>query len=221
VWQDSESAIVCISPIQTSGSVEIGPTAATILEMHCGDQYRVALADAVSMSRVASFASSQGKRIQMRGSEQLTFADFQQQPVVLIGALNNKWACTLTKSLRFTFRIEPLAAIGFIHDGESPDERLGIVRFRDPVKDFEEDLAVVSRLLDPRIGKPVVAIGGTTTLGTTAATNFITDPEHLALLEEQAPLGWHEMNLQLLLSTRIVDGSAGPPHLLATSFWRA
>jgi hypothetical protein len=220
VWQDSDSVIVCVSPIDISGRVEMGLTAETIFEMHCGDRYRVLLADAVAMSRVASFASSRGKQTQMRGSEELTFADFQRQPVVLIGALNNKWACTLTKSLRFTFHIETVPAIGFIQDIESPDERLGLVRFWDRVKDFEEDFAVVSRLLDPRIGKPVVTIGGTTTLGTTAAANFITDAEHLAMLEKEAPHGWNEMNLQLLLSTRIVDGSAGPPRLVATSFWR-
>lgn len=220
VWQDSDSVIVCVSPIEISGRIETGSTAETIFEMHCGDRHRVALADAVAMSRVASFASSRGKQAQMKGSEELTFADFQRQPIVLIGALNNKWACTLTKSFRFTFHIETVPGIGFIRDIESPDERLGLVRFWDRVKDFEEDFAVVSRLLDPCIGKPVVTIGGTTTLGTTAAANFITDAEHLTALEKEAPQGWHEMNLQLLLSTRIVDGSAGPPRLVATSFWR-
>jgi hypothetical protein len=184
------------------------------------DTYRVALSDAISMSRVVALIASQGGNLEMRGSNQLTFSDFKQHSVTLIGALNNKWARKLTNSLRYTFDGDELAMSAYIRDDARPHERIGEVIFTKRATDLNEDFAIVTRLNDPSIGKPVLALGGITIHGTSAAVEFATNPQALSILEEVAPNGWAEMNLQLLLNTRIVEGRPGPAQLVASTFWR-
>jgi hypothetical protein len=218
--RSDNSVIVCIAPLVRSDVTSLPTDDESILGMHMNDRHRVALADAISMSSVVAFIASQGGRPAMRGSDQLTFSDFHQHSVMLIGALNNKWARKLTNSLRYTFEFDEGDLSGYIRDEASLDERIGEVVFADRVIDLKEDFAIVTRLNDPSIGKPVLAVGGITILGTSAAVEFATNPEALSILEEIAPDDWAEMNLQLLLNTRIEEGRAGPARLVASTFWR-
>lgn len=220
VWRPDNSVIVCIAPLLRPDVTELAVSDESILGMHVNDRHRVALADAISMSRVVAFIASHGGLPEMRGTDQLTFSDFQQHSVTLIGALNNKWARNLTDSLRYTFGFDAAAESGYIRDEESPQQRIGEVIFSDRAIDLKEDFAIVTRLNDPSIGKPVLALGGITVLGTSAAVNFATSPQALSILEEVAPNGWTEMNLQLVLNTRTIEGRAGPARLVASTFWR-
>jgi hypothetical protein len=220
IWRPDNSVIVCIAPLSRPDTTDPAINDESIVGMHFNDRHRVALADAISMSRVVAFIASHGGHPEMRGSDQLTFSDFQQHSVTLIGALNNKWACNLTNSLRYTFGFDEAAGKAFIRDEESLGQRIGEVTFSDRAMDLKEDFAIVTRLNDPSIGKPVLALGGITILGTSAAVEFATNPKAMSVLKELAPDGWAEMNLQLLLNTRIVEGRAGPARLSAWTFWR-
>ncbi len=91
VWRPDNSVIVCIAPLLLPDVTELAVSHESILDMHVNDRHRVALADAISMSRVVAFIASHGGMPEMRGTDQLTFSDFQQHSVTLIGALNNKW----------------------------------------------------------------------------------------------------------------------------------
>ena len=51
-----------------------------------------------------------GVTAQIRSSNELTIEQFNRSPVVLIGALNNKWTHRFTASLRFRFRIDQTSA---------------------------------------------------------------------------------------------------------------
>ena len=70
------------------------------------------------------------------------------------------------------------------------------------------------------IGKPMLAVGGITILGTSAAAEFITNPQRVAEIEKNAPADWQAMNFQLLLSVRIIEGRAAPAQIHSSKFWK-
>jgi hypothetical protein len=212
-----EFLFVCISPIDHPSFPDPAPIEDTIGAMHVRN--RVALADAVSMSRVVSFLSPMGVSLQIVGSDELTFDHFDRAPVVLIGALNNKWAQRLTRTLRFNFRFNIAAQAVDVVDEKSPEASLRAVRFSTSMAEFEEDFALITRLTDPKVGKPVLAVGGVTLLGTAAAAEFVTNPLRLAAIDNYLAPGWEAKNLQVLLSARIVEGRAGPAQIVACNAW--
>ncbi len=212
-----EFLFVCISPINHPSFPDQAPMEDTIGAMHIRN--RVVLADAVSMSRVVSFLSPLGLSLQIVGSDELTFDHFDRAPVVLIGALNNKWAQRLTKALPFSYRVDWDAQTVTVVDGPRTEALVGRVNMKSPLAEFEEDFAIITRLTDPKIGKPVLAVGGVTLLGTAAAAEFVTNPQRLAAIDKHLPAGWQMKNVQVLLRTQIVEGRAGPAQIIACTTW--
>lgn len=214
-----EFVFVCISPINHPSFPDPVQADDTVGAMHVRN--RVALADAVSMSRVVSFLSPLGVSLQIVGADELSFDHFDRAPVVLVGALNNKWARSLTGALRFGFRFNIESQSIEVTDAENPEAPIGTVNVSGRLADFEEDFAIITRLIDPKVGKPVLAVGGITLLGTAAAAEFVTNPVRLAGIDQYAPAGWQAKNLQVLLSTRVIEGRAGPAQIAACTTWDA
>ena len=57
----------------------------------------------------------------------------------------------------------------------------------------------------------VIVVGGLTGFGTLAAGEFLTNPEYIQDFAKHAPQGWDRKNMQLVISTRVIDGTSGPP----------
>ena len=137
--------------------------------------------------------------------------------MVLIGAMNNPWTLRLIADARFAFG---RGANGlFISDKQNPSDTSRTVNAQSPIADFNRDYAIVSRLRDPKTGQSVVIIGGLLSWGTLAASQFVSDPDNLRKLDASAPKGWEKKNIQILLATEVINGSSGPPRILATHFW--
>jgi len=51
------------------------------------------------------------------------------------------------------------------------------------------------------------------------AGEFLTDPASLEQLTRIAPKGANKKNIELVLSTEIIDGQPGTPKIEATYFW--
>jgi hypothetical protein len=82
-----------------------------------------------------------------------------------------------------------------------------------------EDYAIVTRVFDPATEKTVISAAGIETYGTLAASEFVTEPEYLGVALQAAPRDWRHKNVQFVLGTRIIDGTPGPPRVLATHLW--
>lgn len=65
----------------------------------------------------------------------------------------------------------------------------------------------------------MISAAGIETFGTLAATEFVTQAEYLGAALEKAPKEWRQKNVQFVLGTRIIDGTPGPPKVLAAHFW--
>lgn len=83
-----------------------------------------------------------------------------------------------------------------------------------------EDVAVVARVRHPDSGQMVLVVGGIGTQGTSAAGEFVTESRYLDVWAQTLAPGWHEQNVEVVISTKVHDGVAGRPHVVATHVWR-
>jgi hypothetical protein len=65
----------------------------------------------------------------------------------------------------------------------------------------------------------VISAAGIETYGTLAASEFVTESTYLEAALGAAPPDWRRKNVQFVLGTKIIDGTPGPPRILAAQFW--
>lgn len=182
------------------------------------DRY-LALGDAMCLSDMTALLARHGHVYHIRGGGSTSFADLRESPAILIGAFTNDWTLRLMGHLRFTFEYGPDAGTHYVYDRLHPANRSWQLSDVWPDWKMPMDYAIVSRVLDPATGKMVIEAAGITQYGTAAAGEFVTNPDYLAQLIRQAPADWQHKNLQAVLATKVIDGTAGPPQVLATNFW--
>jgi hypothetical protein len=177
----------------------------------------VAFADATTLARLTGLMTSKGKPFHIRRYASAKFDDLRDGPVILIGAFNNDWTLRLSGQLRFRFeRDRPRS---WVSDQAQPGSRKWLIDMGLPYTTAQEDYALISRVLDPTTGRLVVTAAGLTKYGTAAAGEFLTDPQYLREIMNQAPKDWDRGNIQIVISTRLMGESSGPPKIVATHFW--
>lgn len=170
------------------------------------------IGDAYASVVLGSLFSRKGKLYQMRYGEDLTFGDLRYQPSILIGAFNNVWTLQMTNELRFVFDEHPKIRDRF-------DNRLYTPANLQPDGRTTEDYAIVSRVFDSKTGELLIAAAGITQYGTRAAGEFLTSAPLISALAGIAPRDWPKKNVQVLLRTKIVENTPGPPSIVKTYFW--
>jgi hypothetical protein len=170
------------------------------------------IGDAYASVVLTSLFTRRGKLYQMRYGADLSFGDLRYQPSILIGAFNNAWTLQTTKDLRFVFDRHPMIR-------DRSDNRLYTLPNLAPDGRTPEDYAIVSRVFDSNTGELLIAAAGITQYGTYAAGEFLTSPQLLAALAVNAPNDWPKKNLQVLMHTKIVNDTPGPPTIVTTYFW--
>lgn len=172
--------------------------------------------DSTTSTRVASVIAAQGQAYELRRDDNVTLADLRQGPAVLIGAFNDVWTLRLTDELRFEFQSDGSQAWIFDRIKASPQ-----TWSTDFSSSFEtgRDYAIVSRLLESRTGRPLLAIAGLRAFGTGIAGEFVTNRSFLEEMDRIAPAGWQDRNLQVVIRTEVIDGHGGPPEIEAVHVW--
>jgi hypothetical protein len=179
---------------------------------------RVAFFDAVTLARLTAFLAVKGKNFKVLYAPLISLADLRQGPAILIGAFNNDWTLRLAGPLRYNFQRDADYHITSIRDEQNPSRNDWKIDRRTPDLDLTEDYSIVSRVSDPTTGETVIVAAGITKYGTMAAGEFLTS-SRLNELTRYAPRDWRRKNLQVILATKVVKGSPGPPRVLAAYFW--
>lgn len=185
-----------------------------------GGLQRITVTDLKSYTNISGFLQMNGQSFQMRMDNQTTLLDLREHPTVLIGNHNNDWALKLTGNLRFRFDFDEADAgkpnqIVSIVDAQEP-HRLWQVPLRDQ-KGPSVDYAIAGRFFDPVSGSLILFVAGAGTVGTQAASEFVTQPQFLRGLPES--LRNPKTNIELVLKTPIIAGVAGAPEVVATHVW--
>ncbi len=176
----------------------------------------VPVSDIMSYSQVTDMLTRKNHPYRTKGSIDTTLADLRQGPVILIGGLDNVWTKRLVAPLRYNF----FASTQLESEIRDSKDSTRVWKFNNmqPVSGESLDYAIVASYFDQAIGQHVLVVAGIGKAGTQAAAEFLTSDQDLKswLAEEKVPQG---KNVELVLSTKILDGQPGPPHVVASSIW--
>lgn len=180
----------------------------------------VALADTQGFARLFNLFAKMDKQADLRGERFVSLSDLRGKPCVLIGAFDNAWTLSLAGELRFYFDEDPARHAQIIRDRQNP-KQVGweLVEAWPPTNKIKTDYALVTRVQNRTTEKTVVSIAGISQYGTEAAAEFVTNPDYFKRALVHAPSDWSHKNIQVVLSTRVISQTTGPPTVVAVHFW--
>ena len=173
--------------------------------------------DSVAMSRLAAYLTREKKGFDVQLSSEVSYTRLQEGPAIFIGGLDNDWTMRVLEPLRFHMERRGSTLVYDILDRQQPQQW-----FLDLAKPFgtvTADYAIVASVFDKTTGRPILIVAGLGANGTMAAANFLEDPRYTVQLEKVIPTGWKGGNMELVIQTQVIDDRAGPPQLIAQTFW--
>jgi len=180
----------------------------------------VVMDDVYATVKVAGILQSSNKRYTVRGEGATSLQDLRNGPTVFIGAFDNAWTLRLTNALRFHFANNADMSQHEIVDTMTPAQTHWVVdRSVQLATNNYRDYAIVARFTDINTGNLSVIVAGIGRGGTIAAGEFLTDPGDLAQIARQAKGAGDKKNMEIVLSTQIIDGQPGSPKIEAAYFW--
>jgi hypothetical protein len=203
------------------GRLPLSPGAVATPEQLVNRPSGISWYDVVTLARLTGLIQSKGQPYQLRREELATFGELQEGPAILVGAFNDAWALRLMEGMHFGVHQE--GTVYWIADQQDSGKRrwkIDLSRKNAQGRPLiGEDYALISRFLNPRTGKIVVVVAGLYGSGTEAAGRLLTDARQMELLTGNVAPQWSKKNLQIVISTEVIDRSPGPARILATYSW--
>ena len=180
----------------------------------------VVIDDLNATVKVAGILQSQARQYSLKGEGATNLDDLRHGPTVFVGAFDNAWTLRLTNPLRFHFANDANMTHLSIVDSTAPGQSRWVVdRSVQMATNIYHDYAIVARFTDSNTGNLAVILAGVGRGGTRVAGEFLTDPADLAELQRLAKAAGDKKNMEVVLSTQIIDGQPGSPRIEATYFW--
>lgn len=176
----------------------------------------VPVSDIVSYSRITDVLARRSHSYRTVASTDTPLEDLRHGPVILIGALDNIWTERLTANLRFNFFGATLSR-GGIQDSQHPSSTWTFDNTQ-PALANSRDYAIVASYFDRTIEQHVLIVAGVGKAGTEAAAEFLSSNHDLEDWVKASRLP-ADKNVEIVLSTDILDGEPGPPHVVAYTYW--
>ena len=176
--------------------------------------------EAYAFGKIAALLGERHRTFRIRRLGDTTVADLLDGSSILIGGpwwLRFDWTTRLTDQWRFV--LQRNESRFEIVDRKNPASRGWSTDTSVPAASRTRDFALVCRVCDPKTGNLELVVAGLTGFGTTAASEFLTDPAYLDRLGKLAPPDWKEKNLQIVLSTEIINNNSTSPTIRDTYFW--
>ncbi len=183
----------------------------------------VPIDDVEVLTSIEKLLAKNGIAYRVVAAEQVSLADLQKQPVVLIGAAGNQWTLRLTQGLRYRIRVDRPAGpnqapLMSIVDSDEPGSVVWKLDFSVPMDRWKHDYAIVAREDDASIGVPVLVIAGLGNFGNLAASEVIASNALAQKLTNDGAC--KEMpNFEAVIGADITDARAGPPQILRETCW--
>jgi hypothetical protein len=213
---NSSGPVLTVLPTSIHTPIRQGADDTTVKLTH-GPYNHISVCDAVALSLFASFFGEHSKSFDMKEADLTSLGDLHGRSAILVGALNNHWTMRLIEPLRLHFSEEP--ALVRIVDSQNPQNRDWFVDYAKPYAYATHDYAIIARYADPTTGGNVLIAAGIGAHATQAASEFLTSSKALEQINAIAPTGWKSKNLELVIKTDIINGDAGPPHVVAAITW--
>ena len=214
----SEPVLFCVADQSRYSTITLRDAAEPSRQTQLQDNLTAIIIDDLNpIVRVAGLLQSNGKKYTLKGEGATNLMDLRNGPTVFIGAFDNAWTLRLTAPLRYHFANNPDMTDFAIVDSTKPGQPGWVVnRFQQMTTNNYRDYAIVARFTDSTTGKLAVVAAGVARGGTRVATEYLTDPTDLAQLARAAG---NKKNMEVVLSTQIIDGEPGTPKVEASYFW--
>ena len=181
------------------------------------DLTTIAIDDLIPVVRLAGMLETNGRKFSLKGQTGTDLSDLRNGPTVFIGAFDNAWTLRLTSALRYHFANNPDMSEFRIVDSTDPEHSSWVInRQHQTETNNYRDFAIVARFTDGTTGKVAVVAAGVGRGGTRVAGEYLTDMGDLAQLAARAG---DKRNVEVVLSTQIIDGEPGKPKVEASYFW--
>jgi hypothetical protein len=221
VLHSSEPVLFCVADQSQYSAITLrdadDPTRQTLLK---DNLTAIVIDDLNPIVRLAGLLQSNGKKYSLKGEGTTDLTDLRNGPTIFIGAFDNAWTLRLTKSLRYRFANNPEMTEFRIVDSTDPARTRWVInRLQQMTTNNYRDFAIVARFTDSTTGKLAIVAAGVGRGGTRVAGEFLTEPANLAQLERAAAREGNKKNMEVVLSTQIIDGQPGTPKIEASYFW--
>ena len=176
----------------------------------------VPVSDVVSFSKITDLLTRRSVAYRTKSSTEATLDELRSGPVILIGGFNNLWTMRLTSALRYRL-VPQTEMVNTIQDSLHPSTAWTFDNLQPAIVN-SRDYAIVASYYDTTIEQHVLIAAGIGKNGTVAASEFVTTDRYLKtwLADEKIPAN---KNLELVISTDVLDGEPGPPHVIAFATW--
>jgi hypothetical protein len=221
VINSNEPVLFCVADQSEYSAISLrdaeDPTRQTLLK---DNLTAIVIDDLNPIIRLAGLLQSSGKKYSLKGEGATDLTDLRNGPTIFVGAFDNAWTLRLTKPLRYHFANNADMTEFRIVDSTDPGRpRWVIDRLQQMTTNDYRDFAIVARFTDSTTGKLAIVAAGVGRGGTRVAGEFLTEPANLAQLERAAAREGNKKNMEVVLSTQIIDGQPGTPKVEASYFW--
>jgi hypothetical protein len=216
--KSSEPVLFCVADQSKYSTITLRDAANPSQQNQLQDNLIAIIIDDLNpIVRVAGLLQSNGKKYGVKGEGATNLNDLRNGPTVFIGAFDNAWTLRLTANLRYHFANNAEMTDFGIVDSTKPGQPGWVVdRVQQMTTNNYRDYAIVARFMDGTTGKLAVVAAGVARGGTRVAAEYLSDPVDLAQLERAAG---NKKNMEVVLSTQIIDGEPGTPKVEASYFW--
>jgi hypothetical protein len=221
VLSTTDPVLLCIADQLQYSSIALRDAAQPAHQVVLNDKLTAIVVDDVYATvKVAGVLQSRRKQYFLKGEGATNLEDLRNGPAVFIGAFDNAWTLRLTNTLRYHFTNDAAMSSLSIVDGAAPSQKQWVLdRSIQLATNNYRDYAIIARFTDSNTGKLAVVVAGIGRGGTIAAGEFLTDPTDLAQLQRAAQAAGDKKNMEIVLSTQIIDGEPGSPKMEAAYFW--
>jgi hypothetical protein len=174
--------------------------------------------DAIAVHSISAYLDSQRRDSTMRLAAAMTLEDLRGGPVILVGGIDNPWTLRTLASLPYRFAGTPEESY-WIFDQKNPNPKEWAVNIKMRLADIKRDFAIIARFHNASTGKVEVVVAGIGMSATAAAGQFVADEQQLEGLRHRIGPGFRDHDFEAVLSTDVVNGIAGSPHIDAVRVW--
>jgi hypothetical protein len=216
-----DPVLLCIADQLQYSSISLRQAAEPAKQVLLNDQLTaIVMDDVYATVKVAGVLQSDGKPYSLRGEGATKLEDLRNGSTVFIGAFDNAWTLRLTNTLRYHFANDAaMTKMSIVDSTSATPTRWVVDRQVQMATNNYRDYAIVARFTDTNTGKLTVIVAGIARGGTIAAGEFLTDPADLVQLQRAALAAGDKKNMEVVLSTEIIDGEPGTPKMEAAYFW--
>jgi hypothetical protein len=221
VLETKDPVLLCIADQLQYSSIVLRDASEPAHQVTLSDKLTaIVIDDVYSTIKVAGVLQSSGKQYSLKGEGATNLADLRNGPTVFIGAFDNAWTLRMTNQLRYHFANDAQMAKMSIVDGTAPSKTQWVLdRSVQMATNNYRDYAIIARFTNSDTGKLAVVVAGIGRGGTIAAGEFLTDAGEIAQLQRAAQAAGNKKNIEVVLSTQIIDGEPGTPKMEGAYFW--